>query len=67
MTSTLYTGRRVLLAAMGATLPAVLVPRKSWAAPKASVDALPSEAIPVPEFQFTTAEGEVKTLKDYAG
>jgi thiol-disulfide isomerase/thioredoxin len=65
--STLYTGRRVLLAAMGATLPAVLVARKLWAAPKAAVDALPSEAIPVPEFQFTTADGEIRTLKDYAG
>ncbi len=65
--STVYTGRRVLLAAMGATLPAVLLPRKLWAAPKAAVDELPSTSVPVPEFQFTTAEGEVKTLKDYAG
>ena len=61
--------RRILLAA-GATLPAVLLRRKLSAAPRGTVpsmDELPTTASPVPEFQFTTAEGEVRTLKDFAG
>ncbi len=62
--------RRILLAAAGATLPAVLVGRKLAAAPRATVpsmDELPASGTPVPEFQFTTADGAVRTLKDYAG
>ncbi len=62
--------RRILLAAAGATLPAVLLARKSSAAPHGTVpslDELPTMAAPVPEFQFTTADGQVRTLKDYAG
>lgn len=31
------------------------------------MDDLPTTATPVPEFQFTTADGEMRTLKDYAG
>ena len=62
--------RRMLLTAAGATLPAVLVWRKLAAAPNGSLppmDALPTSSTPVPEFSFTTAEGEVRTLKDYLG
>lgn len=62
--------RRILLAAAGATLPAVLLRRKLSAAPRGtvpSVNDLPTTATPVPEFQFTTADGEIRTLKDYAG
>lgn len=62
--------RRILLAAAGATLPAVLLRRKLSASPRGTVpsmDELPATATPVPDFQFTTAEGEVRTLKDYAG
>ena len=62
--------RRIWLAAAGATLPAVLMRRKLSAAPRGtlpSMDELPTTATPVPEFQFTTADGEVRTLKDYAG
>ena len=62
--------RRILLAAAGATLPTVLVRRKLFAASRATVpstDDLPTTAVPVPDFQFTTADGEIRTLKDYAG
>ena len=65
--STQLIGRRMLLAAAGATLPAVLVWRKLSAAPHPAVDTLPTSSTAVPEFSFTTAEGEVRTLKNYAG
>ena len=58
--------RRTLLAA-GATLPAALSARKLWAAPLPKVNELPASSTPVPDFQFTTADGEVQTLKDYTG
>lgn len=63
-------GRRFLLTAAGATLPAVLLPRKLAAAPHTaipSIDDMPASAAPVPDFQFTDADGKTRTLKDYAG
>ena len=59
-----------MLVAAGVTLPAAVMGRKLAAAPHAALpalDSLPAATTPVPEFTFTTAEGETRTLKDYAG
>lgn len=63
-------GRRFLLAAAGATLPAAFLPRKLWAAPRGLVPSLetsPAQGTEVPPFTFTTADGEPRSLADYAG
>ena len=61
--------RRTLLAA-ALILPVVAIPRKPSAAGAAMPDLSRLQAHPgkaVPEFQFTTADGTVRTLADYAG
>ncbi len=63
-------GRRFLLAAAATTLPAAFLPRKLWAAPRGvvpSLDGAPAEGTDVPAFEFTTAEGDPRSLADYAG
>lgn len=63
------TKRRALLAA-ALTLPVVASPRKPWAAGAALPDLSrlqPKSGVAVPEFEFNTADGTVRTLADYAG
>lgn len=63
------TKRRALLAA-ALTLPVVACPRKPWAAGAALPDLSrmqPQPGAALPEFKFTTADGTVRTIADYAG
>ena len=61
--------RRAMVAA-ALTLPVVLGPRKPWAAGSGLPDLSRlklTDGAAVPEFRFTTADGSVRTLADYAG
>lgn len=61
--------RRAMLAA-ALTLPVVASPRKPWAASAGLPDLSRlqrTDGADVPAFQFTTADGTVHTLADYAG
>ena len=62
--------RRAVLAAAALTLPVALLPRKPWAATPGLSDLgrlQPSGGAAVPELRFSTADGTVRTLADYAG
>ena len=63
------TKRRAVLAA-ALTLPVALAPRKPWAATPGLSDLSRLQSVDgatVPEFRFSTADGTVRTLADYAG
>ena len=62
--------RRAVLAAAALTLPVALAPRKPRAATPGLGDLSrlqPTDGAAVPELRFSTADGTVRTLADYAG
>ena len=62
--------RRAVLTAAALTLPVALAPRKPWAATPGLADLSrlqPTDGAAVPELRFSTPDGTVRTLADYAG